>query len=319
LEGGRQLQGQGRAAVPCLPGFRALAAPGTTPCGGTLQPRQPVGGVQSRARNPPPDSHNQLFLQHMTLIDTHTHLYLEEFGSDIGQVLERAAQQGVEQFYLPNIDCTSIEGMLQLEQDYPGRCFAMMGLHPCSVNESVEQELQLVEEWLGKRSFAAIGEIGLDYYWDKTHIPQQIEAFERQIRWAKELKRPVVIHSRDSLADCIRLVEQHQDGTLTGIFHCFGGSVEEARQIAGLGFLMGIGGVLTYKKSGLAETLTAVPLEHLVLETDAPYLTPVPFRGKRNEPAYLSYICRALAAAKGCTEAEIARVTTTNARKLFGG
>lgn len=255
----------------------------------------------------------------MTLIDTHTHLYLDEFSSDLPQVLERATQQGVERFYLPNIDSSSLEGMLLLEQQYTGRCFAMMGLHPCSVNETFEKELQLVEEWLGKRAFAAIGEIGLDYYWDQTYIPQQKEAFERQIAWAKALKRPIVIHSRNSLQDCIQLVEKQQDGNLTGVFHCFGGTLEEARKIMDLGFYMGIGGVITYKKSGVAETAASIPLEHLVLETDAPYLTPVPFRGKRNEPAYLTYICKALAQAKSCSEEEIAAATTTNARKLFGG
>ena len=255
----------------------------------------------------------------MTLIDTHTHLYLEEFASDLPQVLDRANQAGVEQFYLPNIDSSSIEGMLQLEKAYPGRCMAMMGLHPCSVNETFEKELQLVEEWLGKRAFAAIGEIGLDYYWDQTFVSQQKQAFERQISWAKALKRPIVIHSRNSLQDCIELVQKHQDGTLAGVFHCFGGSAEEARQIADLGFYMGIGGVITYKKSGLAETAASIPLEQLVLETDAPYLTPVPFRGKRNEPAYLQFICRSLAEAKDCSEAAIAAATTTNARKLFGG
>jgi TatD DNase family protein len=232
--------------------------------------------------------------------------------------MERAMAAGVEAFYLPNIDSTSVEDMLQLEAAFPEKCHAMMGLHPCHVNENVAAELQVVETWLQQRSFAAIGEIGLDYYWDTTHATQQQQAFEKQIHWALEYDLPIVIHSRNSMADCIATVRRLQNGKLRGIFHCFGGTVEEAKQITDLGFLLGIGGVITYKKSGLAAVIQQIPLEHLVLETDAPYLTPVPHRGKRNEPAYLPYVCRAIAEAKNCSAETVAAATTTNARKLFG-
>jgi TatD DNase family protein len=253
----------------------------------------------------------------MHLIDTHTHLYLEDFKEDIEDVLKRARQAGVEQFYLPNIDSSSITDLLHLEQTHHGFCIAMMGLHPCSVKENYQEELQIVQEWLGKRSFAAVGEIGLDYYWDQTFIPQQKEAFNQQIEWALHYDIPIVIHSRNSLQDCIDIVKQHQNGKLKGIFHCFGGTLEEAKQIMDLNFLMGIGGVVTYKKSGLAELLKEIPLSSLVLETDAPYLTPVPFRGKRNEPAYLKYVVEKIAEAKKISTEEVVSDTTINAQKLF--
>ena len=254
----------------------------------------------------------------MYIIDTHTHLYLEDFSEDISQVIQRSRQAGVQKLYLPNIDSSSINNMLALEQQFPGICIAMMGLHPCSVNDNYRQELNIIKEWLDQRPFAAVGEIGLDYYWDKTFIEQQKLAFQQQIEWALALDIPIVIHSRDSLQDCIDMVRQNQKGKLRGIFHCFGGTPEEARQIMDLNFLMGIGGVVTYKKSGLADVLRSIPLSSLVLETDAPYLTPVPFRGKRNEPAYLKYIIDTIAEAKKCTAEEIAGATTLNAQKLFG-
>jgi TatD DNase family protein len=253
----------------------------------------------------------------MEIIDTHTHLYLEDFQPDIDQVLERARAEGVTRFYLPNVDSSSIDELLKLEEKYP-ECIAMMGLHPCYVKENVADELNLVEEWLRKRAFAAVGEIGLDYYWDKTFVAQQKDAFCKQIKWALELNLPIVIHSRDSMQDCIDIVKEHQNGSLRGIFHCFGGSIGEAKQIMDLGFLMGIGGVVTYKKSGLAEVLKSIPLEYLVVETDAPYLTPVPFRGKRNEPSYLKYVVAKMAEAMNISVEEIAKQTTVNAQKLFG-
>lgn len=253
----------------------------------------------------------------MQIIDTHTHLYLEEFQADIEQVIDRARHEGVTRFYLPNVDSSSIPDVLKLEEKHPD-CIAMMGLHPCYVKENVKDELKLVEEWLRKRPFAAVGEIGLDYYWDKTFVAEQKDAFRQQINWALELDLPIVIHSRDSMQDCIDMVREQQNGKLRGIFHCFGGSVDEAKQVIDLGFLMGIGGVVTYKKSGLAEVLSSIPLEHLVLETDAPYLTPVPFRGKRNEPSYLKYIVAKMAEAMNISVEEIAEQTTSNAQKLFG-
>lgn len=253
----------------------------------------------------------------MEIIDTHTHLYLEDFQTDIEDVISRARAEGVTRFYLPNIDSSSIDDLLKLEGKHP-ECIAMMGLHPCSVKETVADELKLVEEWLRKRPFAAVGEIGLDYYWDKTFVAEQKDAFRKQIKWALELNLPIVIHSRDSMQDCIDMVREQQNGKLRGIFHCFGGSVDEAKQIMDIGFLMGIGGVVTYKKSGLAEVLTSIPLEYLVLETDAPYLTPVPFRGKRNEPSYLKHIIAKMAEAMDVSVEEIAAQTTRNAQKLFG-
>lgn len=254
----------------------------------------------------------------MTMIDTHTHLYLDDFKADIEEVISRARNAGVEKFYLPNIDSSFIDDLLKLEQQFPGECIGMMGLHPCSVKENVADELKLVEEWLKKRPFAAVGEIGLDYHWDKTFVAEQKDAFRLQIKWAQELNLPIVIHSRDSMQDCIDLVREHQNGKLRGIFHCFGGTVEEAKQIIDLGFLMGIGGVITYKKSGLAEVLASIPIEQLVLETDAPYLTPVPFRGKRNEPSYLTYVVDKMAEAMNLSAEEIAIQTTMNAQNLFG-
>ncbi len=253
------------------------------------------------------------------LIDSHTHLYVKSFHGDIAQVMERAEQEGVSQFYLPAIDSEEIPAMLELEQKYPGKCIAMMGLHPCSVKDNYREELAIVSDWLGKRSFAAVGEIGLDYHWDKTHVQEQKDAFHQQIEWALQYDLPIVIHSRESMEDCIRIVQEHQRGELRGIFHCFTGSLDSAREIIETGFYLGIGGVLTYKNSGLAEVLKDIPLEHMVLETDAPYLTPVPFRGKRNESSYIKYVAEKLAEVKGVSTEEVARITTANAQNIFRG
>lgn len=253
----------------------------------------------------------------MAMIDTHTHLYLEEFSTDIELVLKRAEEEGVTKFYLPNIDSSSVDSMLLLESNYPGKCFAMMGLHPCSVKESYPAEMAIVKEWLSKRKFAAIGEIGLDYYWDQTFMAEQKKVFQTQIELALHYNLPIVIHSRNSLQDCIDMVKQNQKGNLKGIFHCFGGTVAEAQQIMDLGFLMGIGGVITYKKSGLDEVIKSIPLDYLVLETDAPYLTPVPFRGKRNEPSYLKFVIEKVAEAKNVSKKEVIEATTKNAENTF--
>lgn len=252
------------------------------------------------------------------IIDTHCHLYLDDFDMDRPAIIERANTESVGRFYLPAIDSSIITRMLKMEEDYPGQCFAMMGLHPCSVKENFEEELQIAEQWLARRKFAAIGETGLDFYWDKTFTAQQYIAFRTQVGWAKKYKIPVVIHSRQSTPECIDVIKEMHDASLTGIFHCFGGSLEEARQITELGFYLGIGGVLTYKNSGLAAVIEKLPLDNIVVETDAPYLTPVPFRGKRNESAYLKYVVQKIAEVKKISVEEAAAITTFNAQKLFG-
>lgn len=254
----------------------------------------------------------------MILIDTHCHLYSEEFKDDITDIIKRAANEGVQQFYLPAIDSESTNVMLALENKFPGKCIAMMGLHPCYVKENYKTELLLVEQWLAKRSFAAIGEIGLDYYWDTNFSKQQEEAFRIQIEWALQYKLPIVIHTRNATQDTINIIKEYTGRGLYGIFHCFGGSYETAIEVIKAGFYLGIGGVLTYKKAGLAEVLGKIGLEHMVLETDAPYLTPVPFRGKRNESSYLQYVVAKLAEVKNVSIEEVATITTTNAQKIFG-
>ena len=253
------------------------------------------------------------------MVDTHCHLYSDVFAEDMEAVVNRAVEEGVERFYLPAIDSETHNAMLELETRFPGKCIAMMGLHPCSVKANFQAELALIEEWLGKRKFVAVGEIGLDYYWDRTFDKEQAEAFHRQIEWALQYRVPIVIHSRESMDDCIRIVQEHQKGALGGIFHCFTGTAEQARQVTDAGFYLGIGGVLTYKKSTLPDALKDIPLERMVLETDAPYLPPVPFRGKRNESSYLKYVVEKLAEVKGVTKEEVAKITTANAQKIFGG
>jgi TatD DNase family protein len=251
------------------------------------------------------------------LIDTHCHLYATEFNEDIHQVVKRAEDEKVFKIYLPAIDSTTHDVMVATEEKYPQKCFAMMGLHPCYVKDNYLQELQLVEQWLDKRKFAAIGEIGLDFYWDKTYVAEQQFTFRRQIEIAIQYKLPIVIHTRKAMAETIGVVKEYAAKGITGIFHCFSGSYEEAVKIIDMGFYLGIGGVVTYKNAGLAQVLQKIDLKHLVLETDAPYLTPVPFRGKRNESSYLKYIVEKLAVVKNTTVDEIALVTTANAQQLF--
>ncbi len=252
------------------------------------------------------------------IIDTHCHLYLAEFADDIREVINRAVKEGVTRFYLPSIDSLSLDSMLQLQDEFPGRCFSMVGLHPCSVRENYQEELRSVQDWLSKRAFAAVGEIGLDFYWDKTFEQEQYDVFNQQVEWALHYDLPIVVHSREATTECINIVQQHQRGALKGIFHCFSSDYESAMRIIDFGFYLGIGGVLTYKNSGLAAVLQKIPLEHMVLETDAPYLTPVPFRGKRNESSYLKYIVEKLALVKGVSVEEVAAITTSNAEKIFG-
>lgn len=254
----------------------------------------------------------------MHIIDSHCHLYLPEFKRDLDEVFLRAKQKYVAKYYLPAIDSEVIEDMLALEAKHPELCKPMMGLHPCSVKTATyRKELGIVEEWLGKRPFAAVGEIGLDFYWDTSTTTEQYEAFEMQMQWALDYKLPIVIHSRNATRETIDTVKPYAKKGLKGIFHCFGGTLDEANEITGMGFLLGIGGVITYKKAGLDVVLKDVSLEHIVLETDAPYLTPAPFRGKRNEPAYLEHIVKKLAEVKQVTEEEVAKVTGENAEKIF--
>ncbi len=252
------------------------------------------------------------------LIDTHAHLYSPKFDQDRSEMVHRAMAAGVTRMYLPNIDAESIPGMLELEAAFPENCFAMMGLHPCSVQpETYESELALVEKHLNERPWAGIGETGIDLYWDKTTLEIQQIAFARQCEWAKELRRPIIIHSREANQEAIAVVRKAQDGNLRGIFHCFSGTLEEAKEMISLGFMLGIGGTLTYPKSELPQLLREIPLEHIVLETDAPYLPPVPNRGKRNESAFICHTAAALSEAKVLPLAEIARSTTANALRMF--
>ncbi len=253
----------------------------------------------------------------MMLVDTHAHLFLPEFTTDLDQVMERAKVSGVEHIFLPNIDENTVGPMLELENRYRDFCHAMIGLHPCSVGENPEVSLEIMASWLGKRTFSGIGEIGLDYHRDLTYRDQQILAFETQLDWAKRYDVPVSIHSRDAIPDCIRLVRKKQDGSLRGVFHCFSGSLQQALEINSLGFFLGIGGVITFKNSGLDQVLAEIPLDSMVLETDAPYLAPVPFRGKRNESGYLSLICDKISSLRQVESLEVAAITSKNALHLF--
>lgn len=254
----------------------------------------------------------------MNMIDTHSHLYLPEFDSDLPLLFEKAQKEGIWKICLPAIDSSTHEAMVRLEVNNPGQCFSMMGLHPCSVKENYEAELKIAREYLDKRSFLAVGEIGLDFYWDKTFTNEQYKAFNEQIEWALHFDIPISIHSRNATDECIEVIAQHQKGKLKGVFHCFSGHNLQALQIIDLGFYLGIGGVVTFKNSGLDKAIESVNLKHVVLETDAPYLAPVPFRGKRNEPSYLKYVVEKLAAIKNISKEEVAAITTENAEKLFG-
>jgi TatD DNase family protein len=253
----------------------------------------------------------------MQIIDTHIHLYAEEFDRDRAALIQKAISNGVSSFYLPNIDSASIQPMLNLERDYPEHCFPMMGLHPCSVNYNVKKELQIIRQWLDQRPFAGIGEIGLDLYWDKTYFKEQQEAFASQIEWALDWDYPIIIHVRNAFKETLDLLNTFK--TLPrGIFHCFSGTLEEANQVLALGkFKLGIGGVLTFKNSGLDKVVQDIDIKHLVLETDAPYLAPVPYRGKRNEPAYLLEVAKKLAELKNLSIDTLAEITTSNAEEIF--
>ncbi len=253
----------------------------------------------------------------MQFIDTHAHVYAPELTTDIELVIKNAISTGIEKILMPAIDSASLESMLKVEQQFPNHCIAMMGLHPCYVKENYKEELALVETWLAKRKFIAIGEIGLDYYWDKTFAKEQQLVFETQMQWALDMQLPIVIHTRNAMGETIDLVKPFAKKGLRGVFHCFSGSKESAEQIIGMDFHLGLGGVLTYKNAGVAEAVKDIPMEYLVLETDAPYLAPVPYRGKTNEPAFMLEVAKKLAEIKSMPLHEIAAMTTSNAKKLF--
>lgn len=251
-------------------------------------------------------------------IDTHAHIYLEQFSEEKHELFEKAFEAQVDTILMPAVDSQTHKSMLEMETDGRVQCVSMMGLHPCSVNENFENELLVVESYLEQRPFIAIGEIGLDFYWDLTFKSQQYEAFERQIEWALQYNVPIVIHSRNATKECVDVVSRYISKGLRGVFHCFGGSIEEAKAIMDMDFYLGIGGVLTFKKSGLDEVIRKVGLAMVVLETDAPYLAPVPYRGKRNEPSYIPLIANKLASVMELPLETIAEVTTNNAKKIFG-
>ncbi|MBP5380855.1 MAG: TatD family hydrolase [Bacteroidaceae bacterium] len=253
------------------------------------------------------------------MIDTHSHIYGPEFDEDRDAVISRAKAAGVTRILLPNINAETIRPMLELCNENPSYCYPMMGLHPEDVKDDFQQVLDGMQAILEhSTSFIAIGEVGLDFYWDSTFRKQQLEAFERQVCWARDYRLPLVIHSRSSHKELVDLMEHHREEGLRGIFHCFGGSKEEAEELLSFeGFALGIGGVLTYKKSTLPEVLQHVPIERIVLETDAPYLAPVPYRGKRNESAYISYTLQRLAEVYECPPERVDEITTATAKRLF--
>jgi TatD DNase family protein len=253
----------------------------------------------------------------MKLVDTHTHLYLKEFSEDINEVIKRAENEGVNKFYLPAIDSSETAAMFELEKKFPDKCIPMAGLHPCSIKENYKEELDKVEKLISERKFAAIGESGLDFYWDTTFKAEQYEVLKIQATWALQYDLPLVLHTRNAMQETIDVVKSYCEKGLKGIFHCFSGTMQNAKDIIDMGFLLGIGGVITYKNSGLAEIIKDIDLSHIVLETDAPYLTPVPFRGKRNESSYLKYVVEKIAAIKNITAEEVADETSKNAEKIF--
>jgi TatD DNase family protein len=253
----------------------------------------------------------------MVLVDTHTHLYLPEFENDLGLSIDRAINAGVRYMYIPNIDHASIKPMLLICNQYPKYCFPMLGMHPTSVKENFKEELSNICDYIHHTHFVAIGEIGIDLYWDKTHLSEQVEAFRIQLDLALEHNLPVVIHCRDAYQVIMNVLNDYRDKPLHGVFHAFSGPKENAQEIIKRGFLLGIGGVLTYKNSKLGDVIAHIPLQHLVLETDAPYLTPVPKRGERNESAYVNYVCQKIADLQQVDPEEVARITTANALSLF--
>lgn len=253
----------------------------------------------------------------MKMIDTHTHLYVEAFDEDRDEVIQRAIAQGVEEFYMPAIDSTYTQRMLDLEKAYPANIRLMMGLHPTHVKENVEKELKHVKEMLDQHSYVAVGEIGIDLYWDKTTLAAQQKAFDQQIKWAKERKLPIVIHCREAFDEVFAVLEDNKGEDLFGIFHCFTGTLEDAKRAISYNLKLGIGGVATFKNGKIDQFLAKLPLSSLVVETDAPYLAPVPHRGKRNESAYLSLVVSRLSDIYAVPEEQIIKATTQAAKEVF--
>jgi len=253
-----------------------------------------------------------------TLIDTHSHIYSEEFDADRAEVIQRAKSVGVEHIILPNVDSETLPRMLALEAEYPGYCYSAIGLHPTSVKENYLEELALVKSELKRRNWIAIGEIGIDLYWDKTFLAEQIKAFQQQLDWALEYKLPGIIHVRDSFRETMNALEPFRNKGLAGVFHSFTGTLEEAQEIIAFGgFKLGINGIVTFKNSGLAAVVENIDLKHILLETDSPYLTPAPYRGKRNESAYTQLVANKLAEVYHCSPELIDEQTTLNAKSLF--
>lgn len=252
------------------------------------------------------------------MIDTHAHIYASEFDQDRNEVVDRALKQGIDTILLPNIDLESIAPMLETEKQFPSVCRSMMGLHPCYVDANVNETLAEVKSWFTKHNFIAVGEIGIDLYWDKTFKAEQEKAFITQLGWAKEMNLPVVIHTRDSIEETLTLLKQEQDGSLRGVFHCFGGTIDEAKAINALGFHLGLGGVSTFKNGGMDKVIPHLDMNFVILETDCPYLAPVPHRGKRNEPAYTQLVAQRVADLREMTLEEVDSLTTHNAKTLFG-
>ena len=253
----------------------------------------------------------------MIITDTHTHLYSEQFSEDRDKMIQRALDAGVSRFFIPAIDSTYLDAMLDLEKSFPKNTFLMMGLHPTHVKENVEEELAFVKKWLDKRNFYAVGEIGIDLFWDKTFLKQQQYAFKQQIEWAKEKNLPIVIHCRDAFDEIFEVLEEVNNDKLFGIFHCFTGTLEQAKKAISYNMKLGIGGVVTFKNGKIDQFLNQIPIEHIVLETDAPYLAPTPFRGKRNESSYITKVLDKIATIYELSPQEIAAITTQNSKDVF--
>lgn len=252
------------------------------------------------------------------ITDTHTHLYSSQFNEDQKEMIQRAKEAGVSRFFIPAIDATYTESMLQLEENFPLDVYLMMGLHPTSVKENYLEELAHVREWIDKKDFYAIGEIGMDLFWDKSFLPQQQEAFRTQIKWAKEKKLPIVIHCRDAFDEIFEILKTEKGDDLRGIFHCFTGTKEQALQAISYNMKLGIGGVATFKNGKIDKFLNEIDIQHIVLETDAPYLAPTPYRGKRNESAFITNVVDKLVDIYGLSFKEISEITTQNSKAVFG-